>query len=103
MTRWSTYRLYAPDHDGKGKNDHFREMLDKAEKRKFTPKYVLFDSWYGGLDNLKAIRRKGWHWVTDLKKNRLVATAPHQHVAASWILTMEPSSASGSGAMERSL
>ncbi len=25
--------LYASDYDGKGKNDHFREMLDKAEKR----------------------------------------------------------------------
>lgn len=77
------YRLYAPDHDGKGKNDHFRDMLDKAEKRGFSPSYVLFDSWYGGLDNLKAIRKKGWHWVTDLKKNRLVATAPHEHVAVS--------------------
>ena len=77
------YRLYAPDHDGKGKNDHFRDMLDKAQKRGFTPTYVLFDSWYGGLDNLKAIRKKSWHWITDLKKNRLVATAPHQHVAVS--------------------
>ena len=77
------YRFYAPDHDDKGKNEHFRDMLDKAEKRSFTPKYVLFDSWYGGLDNLKTIRKKGWHWVTDLKKNRLVATAPHQHVAIS--------------------
>ena len=77
------YRLYAPDHDGKGKNDHFRDMLDKAEKRGFSPMYILFDSWYGSLDNLKAIRKKGWHWVTDLKKNRLVATAPHQHVAMS--------------------
>jgi putative transposase len=77
------YRLYAPDHDGKSKNDHFREMLAKAEKRGFSPKYVLFDSWYGSLDNLKAIRKKGWHWVTDLKCNRLVATAPHQHIAVS--------------------
>lgn len=77
------YHLYAPDHDGKGKNDHFRDMLDKAEKRGFTPQYVLFDSWYGGLDNLKAIRKKGWHWVTDLKKNRIVAPAPRQPVAVS--------------------
>lgn len=77
------YRLYAPDHDGKGKNDHFREMLDKAEQRGFSPRYVLFDSWYGALDNLKAIRRKGWHWVTDLKCNRLVSLAPHQFVAVS--------------------
>lgn len=77
------YRLYAPDHDGKGKNDHFREMLDKTEKRGFTPRYVLFDSWYGGLGNLKAIRKKGWHWVTDLKCNRLVSLALHQSVAVS--------------------
>lgn len=77
------YRLYAPDHDGKGKNDHFREMLEKAKKRGFTPQYVLMDSWYGGLDNLKAIRKLEWHWVTDLKRNRLVSTAPHQFVAIS--------------------
>jgi len=77
------YRLYAPDHDGKGKNDHFREMLDKGEKRNFTPTAVLFDSWYSGLDNLKAIRKKGWHWVTDFKCNRLVSTAPHETVAVS--------------------
>lgn len=77
------YRLYAPDHDGKGKNDHFRDMLDKAKKRGFTPKYVLFDSWYGSLDNLKAIRKKDWHWVTDLKYNRLISLAPHKFVAVS--------------------
>ncbi len=77
------YRLYAPDHDGKGKNDHFREMLAKAKGRGFIPGYVLMDSWYGGLDNLKAIRRLGWHWVTDLKRNRLVSTTPGQSVAIS--------------------
>jgi hypothetical protein len=77
------YRLYAPDHDGKGKNDHFRDMLDKADKRSFTPQAVLMDSWYSGLDNLKAIRKHGWHWATDFKCNRLVSTAPHQAVAIS--------------------
>jgi putative transposase len=77
------YRLYAPDHDGKGKNDHFRDMLDKAEKRDFAPTAVLFDSWYSGLDNLKAIRKKDWHWVTDFKRNRLVSLEPHQSVAIS--------------------
>ncbi len=77
------YRIYAPDHDGKGKNVHFREMLDKAAKRNFTPQYVLLDSWYSGLKNLKAIRSKGWQWITNLKCNRLVETAPHQPVAIS--------------------
>lgn len=67
------YRVYAPMHDGKGKNEHFREMLDKAAKRHFSPRYVLLDSWYSGLKNLKAIRHKGWQWITNLKGNRLVS------------------------------
>lgn len=58
-------------------------MLDKAKKRGFTPQYVLFDSWYGSLDNLKAIRKKDWHWVTDLKCNRLISLTPHEFVAVS--------------------
>jgi len=77
------YRVYAPDHDGKGKNIHFREMLDKAHKREFRPRYVLLDSWYSGLKNLKAIRNHGWQWITNLKSNRLVSTAPHQTIAIS--------------------
>ncbi len=35
------YRAYDPGRDGKTKNDHFREMLDFAEKRGFSPDYVL--------------------------------------------------------------
>jgi hypothetical protein len=77
------YRIYSPPHDGKGKNEHFREMLEKACKRGFTPEYVLLDSWYSGLKNLKAIRNKGWQWITNLKSNRLVSTAPHQIVTIS--------------------
>lgn len=37
-----------------------------------TPSYVCFDSWYSGLDNLKAIRSHGWHWLTRFKSNRAV-------------------------------
>lgn len=77
------YRLYAPDHDSKTKNEHFREMLVKAKTRGFVPSAVLMDSWYSGLDNLKAIRKLDWHWVTDFKRNRLVSTALRQTVAIS--------------------
>jgi putative transposase len=31
-------------------------MLEQAKERGFEPCYVLFDSWYSSLDNLKAIR-----------------------------------------------
>jgi len=66
------FRVYDKDTNGKSKNDHFRDMLDKAKERGFKPDLVLFDSWYSGIDNLKALRKLGWHWLTRLKKNRLV-------------------------------
>ena len=66
------YRLYDKVNDGLTKNDHFLALLDAAEARGFTPTCVLFDSWYSGLENLKAIRGRGWRWLTQLKANREV-------------------------------
>ena len=66
------FRIYDIDNDGKTKNDHLRDMLEKAKERGFQPDFVLFDSWYSSLDNLKKIRDLEWHWLTRLKKNRLV-------------------------------
>lgn len=57
---------------GKTKNEHFREMVSQANKRDFAPSYVLFDSWYSGLKNLKAIRENQWFFLTRLKANRQV-------------------------------
>jgi hypothetical protein len=54
------------------KNDHFQAMLKKAKERNFESSFVLFDSWYASLANLKSIRDYGWHWLTRLKSNRLV-------------------------------
>lgn len=64
------FRLYNKDEDGLSKNDHFRQMLERASKRGFEPEYVVFDSWYSGLENLKKVRSLGWHFFTRLKKNR---------------------------------
>jgi hypothetical protein len=66
------FRIYDIDVDGKTKNDHFQDMLRKAKERGFQPRFVLFDSWYASIDNLKTIRKYGWHWLTRLKKNRLL-------------------------------
>lgn len=66
------YRIYAPMIDGKTKNDHFREMLQTAKQRGFNPKLVVFDTWYAGVDNLKAIDSLGWTWITEIKKNRII-------------------------------
>ena len=47
-------------------------MMKTAKERCFTVSYVLFDSCYSSLDNLKTIREYGWHFFTRLKSNRLV-------------------------------
>ena len=68
------YRIYAPDADGKTKNDHFREMIQRAVADKLVQaKTVLFDSWYAAADNLKLIHRLGLVFFTTLKENRLVS------------------------------
>src|SRR5262249_35019642 len=56
----------------KNKNEHFREMLATAKARGFAPRYVCFDAWYSGKENLKAIRNHGWHFLTQVRSNRRV-------------------------------
>lgn len=73
------YRLYSKSTDNKSKNEHFRDMLNLAEYRGFKPEYVLMDSWYASFENLKAIRRLNWQWITQFRKNRVVAIAPKQY------------------------
>jgi hypothetical protein len=65
-------RLSNAPQDSIDKNQHFRAMLTTARERAFAPEYACFDSWYSGLDNLKAIRAHGWHWLTRFKSNRAV-------------------------------
>ena len=65
-------RLSNTPQDGTDKNQHFRAMLHTAKQRGFAPRFVCFDSWYSGLDNLKAVRDKGWTWLTRFKRNRAV-------------------------------
>ena len=73
------YRIYAPDSDGKTKNEHFREMLVRAvAAKRIKARTVLIDSWYAGADNLKLIHRLGLVFFTTLKENRLVSLSPAQ-------------------------
>ena len=66
------YRIYDKPVDGLSKNDHFRDLVNAAKQRGFSPKAVLFDSWYSSLDNLKSVREHGWIFLTQLKMNRKV-------------------------------
>ena len=68
------YRIYAPDQDGKTKNDHFVEMLRNAVVDKgIQAKRILFDTWYASADNLKLADRLGLIFFTTLKSNRMVS------------------------------
>jgi len=66
------FRVYALHLDGLTKNDHARAMWAEARSRGFEPECVIFDVWYAGLRNLKALDMLGWRWLTRLKSNRLV-------------------------------
>lgn len=73
------YRIYAPEADGKTKNDLFREMLLRAKSDKqLQARTILFDSWYASVDNLKLIVRLNMFFVTTLKENRLVSLTKEQ-------------------------
>jgi hypothetical protein len=68
------FRIYAKKHDGKTKNDHFREMLRHAiGDKQIQARTVLFDSWYASWQNLKLVHRLDMTFYTVLKSNRLVA------------------------------
>jgi putative transposase len=66
------FRVYDKPQGGKTKNEHFQDMLRKAQERGFAPDYVLMDSWCSSLENLKLIASFGWFFLTRLKSNLLV-------------------------------
>jgi DDE superfamily endonuclease len=68
------YRVYAPDVDGKTKNDHFAEMVINAiEQKHIQARTILFDGWYASAENLKLIHRRKRIFFTTLRSNRLVS------------------------------
>lgn len=78
------YRIYDKETDRKTKNDHFHDMLRKAKKRGFSPKYVLMDAWYSSIENLKFITRDcGWQFICNLKSNRQVSVRQGGYIPVS--------------------
>lgn len=77
------YRVYESGDETKNKNEHVIDMLDDAKKRGFKPPYVMFDSWYSSLCNLKHIEKLDWKFVAGLKENRLVNEIQGKSVAVS--------------------
>jgi hypothetical protein len=77
------YRIYEGAESKITKNDHFQNMLGTAQKRGFKPRYVLADAWYGSLENMKAIVKKGWNFIMGIKENRLVNETQGNYVSVS--------------------
>ncbi len=78
-------RVYHREDNGKTKDNHFRDMLNKAKERGLEPHCVLFDSWYASMGNLKLVTRLDWHFLTRLKSNRLVKPDLSDYVAVSQV------------------
>jgi hypothetical protein len=73
------YRVYAPDVDGKTKNDHFQEMFVNAvDQKQIQARTILFEGWYASAENLKLIHRHKRTFFTTLKSNRLVSLSKEQ-------------------------
>ncbi len=73
------YRVYAPEVDGKTKNDHLQEMFVKAiDQKHLKARTIVFDAWYASAANLKLIHRRKWTFFTTLKSNRLVSLRKEQ-------------------------
>lgn len=56
---------------GKSKVKLAEELLWEARRRKLSPTYVLFDSWYSAESILNLLDGFGWQYITKAKKNRL--------------------------------
>ena len=71
------FRVYAPEVDGLTKNEHFRDMLWEAYRKKgIQAQTILFDTGYAASDNIKFIHRLGKTFVTTLKENRRISLSP---------------------------
>lgn len=69
------YRVYEGTQDTKNENHYFLNILKTAKQRGLTPDFVMADSWYSSLDNMKYIRTLGWKFIMGIKENRLVNEA----------------------------
>jgi hypothetical protein len=73
------YRGYAPEGDGKTKNEHFHALfINAVDHKQLHARTLLFDGWYASAENLQLIHRRQWTFVTTLKSNRWVSLSKEQ-------------------------
>ena len=69
------FRIYNKN-DGVTKNEHLRDMLKTARERGFTPKMVMFDSWYSSCETLHLLQSWSWKYIVGIKSNRVLIHFP---------------------------
>ena len=69
------FRVYNKD-NGITKNEHLRDMLKTARNRGFTPKMVMFDSWYSARETLLLLQSWSWKYMVGIKSNRVLLYFP---------------------------
>ena len=77
------YRIYEGKDAGTDKNEHMRTMLTTAKERGLKPPYVMADTWYSSLENMKHIVLLGWNFIIGVKENRLVNETQGNYVHVS--------------------
>lgn len=78
------YRIYrkgVADNQNKNKNQLFQEMLKRAINKGFSPKFVLMDTWYSGIHNLKFIRSLNQNFICSVACNRKVAEQKGSYIS----------------------
>lgn len=80
------FRIYQKDKDDKTKNDHFIDIINSAYERGLCPIYVLIDSWYTAVKNLKAVEEKKWKFIGEVQSNRNVSPADKK---GTWVQVKE--------------
>ena len=69
------FRIYNKD-NGITKNEYLRDMLKTARNRGFTPKMVMFDSWYSARETLLLLQSWSWKYMVGIKSNRVLLYFP---------------------------
>jgi hypothetical protein len=84
------FRLYNK-HEGKTKNDYFREMLNEVLTWGLKPSWITGDSWYSSLENLKSVKDHQLSFLFAIEQNRLVSIEKGTYIQVQTLETIPES------------
>ena len=78
---YRVYRKGTVDDEDKTKHDLFREMLKRLITKGFSPAYVLMDTWYASVANMKYIVSLQQKFLCSIACNRKVSVQKNVYVS----------------------